>query len=227
MISTVLFDLDGTLIDTAPDMANALNLTLEREGRGPLTFDEIRNHVSHGSTAMIRLGFPEITDTSEHNRLKQTFLDIYESNLHLDSCLFPGMAAVLAYIEAQDMNWGVVTNKPAWLTNPLMDSLGLLERSATTISGDTTDQRKPHPKPMLIACEEAGSNPGACIYIGDAERDITAGKAAMMQTLIAGYGYIDNSQQPELWGANGIIDEPREILDWIGQNDTSKHPLAR
>jgi phosphoglycolate phosphatase len=227
MIRTVLFDLDGTLIDTAPDMANALNLTLEREGRPPLSFAEIRNHVSHGSSAMIHLGFPDITDMAEHMRLKQDFLDIYKSNLHLDSSLFPGMAAVLAYIESQGMNWGVVTNKPGWLTNPLMESLGLLKRSATTISGDTTDQRKPHPKPMLIACEEAGSSPGTCIYIGDAERDITAGKAAMMQTLVARYGYIDDSQQPQDWGADGMIDDPRDILDWIGFDDASRHPLAR
>jgi N-acetyl-D-muramate 6-phosphate phosphatase len=227
MIRTVLFDLDGTLIDTAPDMAYALNKTLEQENRSPLPFNIIRNQVSHGSSALIRLGFPDVTSETDHEQLKQRFLDIYQGNLHLDSCLFPGMAAVLAYIENQGMNWGVVTNKPGWLTNPLMESLGLLHRSATTISGDTTDQRKPHPKPMLIACEEAGSNPASCLYIGDAERDISAGKAALMKTLVAKYGYIDEQQNPETWGADGMIEEPRDILEWIGLETSAAHPLAR
>ena len=226
-VRTVLFDLDGTLVDTAPDMACALNRIREEEGQPHLPYELIRDQVSNGSAALIRLAFGQGDDDERHTDLKERFLEIYRSNLNLDSSLFPGMAPVLAYIEQRDMNWGVVTNKPAWLTDPLMKALGLEERSISTISGDTTDQRKPHPKPLLIACEQAGSSPAECIYVGDALRDIEAGRAAMMRTLVALYGYIDSTQQPHQWGADGMIQDPRELMDWIRHETAGEHPLAR
>jgi len=226
-VRTILFDLDGTLVDTAPDLAFALNRIREEEGLPDLPYPLIREQVSNGSAALIRLAFGDDQGPERFAKLKSRFLEIYQSNLNLDSCLFPGMAAVLAFIERRDMNWGVVTNKPAWLTDPLMQALGLAERSISTISGDTTDQRKPHPKPLLIACEAAGSTPAECIYVGDALRDIEAGRAAMMRTLVALYGYIDNDQRPQEWGADGLLEEPRELLHWLNLDDALTHPLAR
>jgi 2-phosphoglycolate phosphatase len=226
-VRTILFDLDGTLVDTAPDMAYALNRIREEEGHPHLPYELIREQVSNGSAALIRLAFGDNQDATRHTELKDRFLEIYRSNLNLDSCLFPGMAAVLAFIEQRGMNWGVVTNKPAWLTDPLMEALGLAERSISTISGDSTDQRKPHPKPLLIACEAAGSTPAECIYVGDALRDIEAGRAAMMRTLVALYGYIDAAQHPADWGADGLIEDPRELLHWLNLDAAHRHPLAR
>ena len=214
-IRTVLFDLDGTLLDTAPDMAAALNAILTEEGFPQLPFEHIRNHVSHGSNALVELGFGKEQTEEDFLRRRQRFLDVYNENLHLDTELFPGMASLLAYIERHQMTWGVVTNKPAFLTDPLMASLGLSERAACIVSGDTTDERKPHPKPMLHACELAGSRAEECVYVGDASRDIEAGRRAGMPTLIAMYGYIDEFQKPEEWGAEGMVNEPREIVDWL------------
>jgi len=226
-VRTILFDLDGTLIDTAPDMAAALNFTLEQEGREHLPYETIREKVSHGGKALIELAFGDIKEASRLGRLKDDFLETYRNNLYLDSELFPGMAPVLAYIEQRGLNWGVVTNKPEWLTLPLMEGLGLTSRSISTICGDTTDKSKPHPKPLLVACEQAGSIPAECLYIGDAERDIVAGRAAMMRTLVAMYGYIDSGQAPDQWGDDGLIDDPRQILEWLSQPSAREHPLAR
>ncbi|WP_006788274.1 HAD family hydrolase [Thiorhodospira sibirica] len=213
-LQAVFFDLDGTLIDTAPDMYAALHtLGLEEQVEIP-PFSTVRGYVSHGTSALIRLGFPDV-DAPRFEHLRQRFLQIYAENLHLNTELFPGMMAVLAYLEHQGMPWGIVTNKPANLTDPLVRSLGLDTRAVSVVSGDTTDQRKPHPKPLLLACEQAGIAPAQCLYIGDASRDIEAGLAAGMQTLIALYGYIDNTQQPDAWGAHGVIHEPRDIVPWL------------
>ena len=214
-ISTILFDLDGTLLDTAPDLAAALNRLLEEEGQEPLPFERIRNHVSHGSIALVRLGFGQDQAPDVFERRRTRLLEIYNANLYLATTPFPGMEALLAFIERKGMRWGVVTNKPAWLTDPLMDAMELSSRAACVVSGDTTDERKPHPKPLLHACELAGSPPRECVYVGDARRDVEAARAANMSTLVARYGYIDADERPEDWGADAIIDEPREILDWL------------
>lgn len=211
---TILFDLDGTLADTAPDLYAAQALLSREQGREPLPFEAVRNHVSHGSSALVKLAFPEAQGEA-FEQLRERFLELYAQNLFLDTVLFPGMETLLAWIESQGLNWGVVTNKPAFLTDPLMASLGLSQRAACIVSGDTVDERKPHPKPMWHACELAGSRPVECLYVGDAERDIQAGRSAGMATLIALYGYIDETQRPEQWGASGMIREPREILDWM------------
>jgi phosphoglycolate phosphatase len=214
-VSTLLFDLDGTLADTAPDLAQALNRLLEEHGREPLPFERIRNQVSNGSTAMVRLGF------GEHPRfeaLRERFLELYAENLDLESRLFPGMETLLAFLERSGLQWGVVTNKPAFLTDPLMRRLGLEQRAACVVSGDTTAERKPHPEPLFHACRIAGVTPADCIYVGDAERDIEAGRAAGMDTLVALYGYIEPDLDPQDWGACALINEPREILDWMLQS---------
>ena len=212
-IRTVLFDLDGTLIDTAPDMANALNLLFAEEGKTALPYNDIRPIVSNGSVALVQLGFGEHTPDLE--RLKQRYLDIYQTHLCEASKLFDGMGELLQHIEQHNMNWGVVTNKPGWLTEPLMQQMGLTTRAATIICGDTTKNRKPHPEPMYLACKQAGSEPSQCIYIGDAQRDIEAGNNAGMKTVIALYGYIDASENIDGWQAHHRIQHPREILEFI------------
>jgi phosphoglycolate phosphatase len=223
VIQTVLFDLDGTLADTAPDMAFALNQVLNEEDLPSLPLLRVRNHVSHGTAHLIRLGFGEDQADNDYRRRIKRFLDIYQARLCADTILFPGMPELLARLESLQLNWGVVTNKPGWLTNPLMEQLGLHLRSACTISGDTTAERKPHPLPMLTAAKLAGSDPQQCLYLGDAERDIQAGHAAKMSTLIAAWGYIDEQQQPQQWGADGTIAEPLQTLQWLQHRS---HPQA-
>jgi len=215
-IQTVLFDLDGTLLDTAPDLANALNAVLRLNKQPPLPFERIRPAVSHGGRALIELGFKLNPDHPEFDPLKKQLLDYYQSHIADQTTLFPGMSEVLNSIEQQGINWGVVTNKPAWLTEPLMDALDLTRRAATIVSGDTVDERKPHPAPLLYACKVASSKPDSCLYIGDAERDIEAGHNAGMSTLVAMFGYLMAEDEPESWGATALIEQPSDILNWIG-----------
>ncbi|MEN8763017.1 MAG: HAD-IA family hydrolase [Thiogranum sp.] len=214
-IQTVLFDLDGTLLDTAADLANALNAVLRLNKQPALPFEQIRPVVSHGGQALIELGFKLCPDHPEFAPLKNQLLDYYQSHIADRTTLFPGMSEVLDTIEQRGMNWGVVTNKPAWLTEPLMDALDLTRRASTIVSGDTVDERKPHPAPLLYACKIVGSKPDACLYIGDAERDITAGHKAGMFTLVAMFGYLMAEDEPENWGATALIQQPSDILKWL------------
>lgn len=214
-IQTVLFDLDGTLADTAGDLANALNATLEHEGQPPLEFNKIRPHVSHGGIALIKLGFQINEDHPDFERLRQYFLDYYKKNICQLTKLFKNMDNVLASLLDAGMNWGIVTNKPGYLTNPLIEAMEFPNQPVCVVSSDTTKNRKPHPEPMLHACKIAGSLPENCLYVGDAERDIEAGLAAGMKTLVAMYGYINDEDQPDTWGAHGKIHEPENILDWL------------
>ncbi len=214
-VSCVLFDLDGTLVDTAPDLAYALNRTLINHGREPLPFEVIRPSVSLGGVAMVKLGFNLDETDPEFTPLRNEFLAIYRDNLSLHSSLFPGMEQVLARLEDMNASWGIVTNKPAWLTNPLMQALQLDTRTDCIVSGDTLEQRKPHPAPLLHACEVLRCMPEETLYVGDARRDIEAGTNAGMMTLVAAYGYIDTAENPQNWGADGLIDSPEEILSWV------------
>ena len=215
VIECVLFDLDGTLADTAPDMIAALNVVLHEEQRPSIPLCEARDHVSNGSAALVKLAFGEHQTEKDFERRKQRFLSHYQSDLCVHTQLFPGMNELLDAIERNNLSWGVVTNKPGWLTDPLMSALELDKRAICIISGDTLTERKPHPLPMLTAAERAATSPLNCLYIGDAERDIEAGKAAGMQTLIARYGYISSDQTPHTWGANGNIEYPLEALNWL------------
>ena len=214
-IKTVLFDLDGTLIDTAPDMAAALEILCQEENQPALPYEQVRPVVSNGSNALIKLAFGDIQDPARLEHLRQRYLEIYQQNICIDSTPFEGIDEVLDHIESHGLNWGVVTNKPGWLTLPLMDSLRLAQRAATIVSGDTTNNSKPHPDPMHHACDEADSDSGECLYVGDARRDIEAGNNAGMKTLIASYGYIDEADDVTTWGADGIINKPEEILSHL------------
>ncbi len=210
----VLFDLDGTLVHTAGDLLSALNRVLDAEGRERLPMSAVRDFVSHGTNKLLRIAFGEDQPEADFARRRALFLDLYRNNICEYSRLFPGTSAVLDSIERDGGCWGIVTNKPAFLTDPLIYELELEERVACVISGDTTAETKPHPLPMLTAAEQAGVAPEACIYVGDAQRDIEAGNAAGMLTLIADWGYIDTAQQPEQWGADGRVQHMQDVLDW-------------
>ena len=212
-IKTVLFDLDGTLADTAPDLANALNYVLKKHHYTPLPYEKIRPIVSHGGIALITLGFGE--DHPEFDTFYKELLDHYLNNIANETTLFPGMDELLLALEKDNINWGVVTNKPAWLTEPLLDALDLSARAVTIVSGDTLDQRKPHPAPLLHACQQAGSKAEECIYVGDAERDIEAGNRAGMLSLVALFGYIADTDTPNDWGAFSSINSPQAIIPII------------
>ncbi len=214
-LRTVLFDLDGTLADTAPDLAFALNSLLEQEEHDALPLAAIRPVVSLGSPGLLFLGFALRPTDARYAGLRQRLLDIYAHHITRNTRLFPGMTELLSEIEARGMNWGVVTNKPAFLTGPLMERLGLTQRAACIVSGDTLSQSKPHPAPMLHACKQAGSQAHQCLYVGDAQSDIEAGQRAGMKTLVALFGYLPPHENPEDWGADGMIDHPGAVLDWI------------
>ena len=210
----VLFDLDGTLLDTAPDMSAALNALRRLEGLAPLPFEAIRPHVSHGAARLVEVGFG-CRAGERFESLRQRYLQLYRNDLAAGTRLFDGLGEVLAELEARRIPWGVVTNKPARFTLPLMDALGLDARAACIVSGDTCPFPKPHPGPLLTAAELAGVAPQECIYLGDAERDVEAAVAAGMEVLIANYGYLGEDDRPEEWGAHGRIDTPQELLVYL------------
>ena len=220
-IKTVLFDLDGTLLDTAPDLAAALNAVLRANGREPLPFEAIRPVVSHGGRALIEPGFGLDPGHPEFEPLRRQLLDHYQAHIADRTRPFPGMEAVLETLEARGIDWGVVTNKPGWLTEPLLQKLGLLDRAACVVSGDTLAERKPHPAPLLHACELTGESPSRCLYVGDAQRDIEAGRNAGMPTLVALFGYFLAGDRPETWGADALIEHPAGILDWLDTANAS------
>ncbi len=213
-IQAVLFDLDGTLADTAPDMVGALNLLCLERGKEPIPFPVARPHVSHGSRALVNLGFPDASET-DAAMLVARFLELYRRNLCTATQVFDEMNEVLATLERQRIEWGIVTNKPAYLTDPLIELLKLSGRTRCVISGDTLPERKPHAMPLLHASELLSVRPERCLYVGDAERDIVAGRAAGMYTLVACYGYIVEDENPAGWQADGLIDRPRDILAWL------------
>lgn len=219
MIKSVFLDLDGTLADTAPDLAAALNQLRRERGKPELPYREVRPVVSQGGDAMIQLAFNTDTANDTFAELRKRFLQIYEQRLHDGTRLFPGMESVLEQLEQTGLTWGVVTNKPSWLTNPLMQKLGLETRAGCIVSGDSTEYKKPHPAPMLYACEISNSRPETSVYVGDARRDIEAGRAAGMRTIVADYGYIADEECSTDWQADAHISQPLELMDWIHQQN--------
>jgi len=214
-IDTVLFDLDGTLLDTAADMAAALNAVLTRRRRATLPFEIIRPHVSKGGMALLQLGFGIGAEDAQAEALYHELLEQYRGRLCAETRLFPGMEALLARIEGSARRWGVVTNKPGFLTEPLLRGMRLAERSACVVSGDTLEKRKPFPEPLLHACALIGADAARAIYIGDDARDIEAGRRAGMRTLAAAYGYITPDDNPHDWGADAVVAHAEEIWQWL------------
>lgn len=215
MIRTVLFDLDGTLVDTAPDLGHALNLQLAKHGKPVLADAAIRPFASHGSKGLIGLGFGLSPDDDDFILMRDEYLDIYESVLTRKPVLFDGMQTALNGLTNQSLTWGIVTNKPGRFTVPLVASMGLDQQAACVISGDDAPRPKPSPETLLLACEQVQVKAEQCLYVGDAERDIEAGRAAGMKTVVALYGYIDKTDQPLTWGADYSIERPQDLLRFI------------
>jgi phosphoglycolate phosphatase len=213
-LSCVLFDLDGTLVDTAPDLIACLNKALKTHGFNTVSSDFIKPFISYGAVAMINKSVEAIDEKTE-NQILETMLTLYQNNIAEHSQFFNGMTETLKTIESLGLKWGIVTNKRERFTNPLVDALDLKQRVACIISGDTTANSKPHPEPMLTACAQANVKPEECVYIGDALHDITAGKSANMKTLAAVYGYLKPDDIPSNWGADALIESPQQLTSWI------------
>lgn len=214
-LSCVLFDLDGTLVDTAPDLIACLNATLAAHGLNTVSPAQVKPFISWGALAMINASVtPEISENHRAEML-DAMLTHYENNIAEHTVFFTGMVETLATIEQHGLKWGVVTNKRQRFTTPLMDALQLTDRAACIISGDTTANPKPHSDPMIAACTQANVNPRECVYIGDALHDITAGKSVQMKTLAAVYGYLKPTDTPETWGADALIASPAQLTTWI------------
>ncbi len=210
----ILFDLDGTLIDTAPDMVAALLGMQKEHGLALLPYDLARSHVSNGAAGLVRLAFPE-ADEVQAKRLHQEYLARYEDAVCVESTLFPDLDGLLDKLDAGGRPWGVVTNKPKRMTTPLLAGLGLGARAACAISGDTLPQRKPHPAPLLLASQQIGVPAEKTVYVGDSVRDIEAGRAAGMFTIVASYGYITDDDDPGSWDADLIAGDTRELADYL------------
>lgn len=214
-IQAVFFDLDGTLLDTAPDLAYALNQVLKKRGLNPVPLSKFRFHIYGGGPTMIQFGFGIDSSHEKYESIHNEFLEIYMRTLTMKTQLFSGMDKVLNFLDQHSLPWGIVTNKPAWLTEPILSHFGLGERCRCVISGDTLMFKKPHPQPLLHACQLANVNPIHCAYIGDTHDDIIASKAANMFAVGVTYGYHPEQSQPQNWGADKLVESPLEILNWL------------
>jgi phosphoglycolate phosphatase len=216
-IRAVLFDLDGTLADTAPDLAGALNRLLAERGRESVPLERARPVTSSGARGMLRVGFGIDPAHAEYEALRTRFLDLYAENICRETRLFDGIGELLGSIERRGLPWGVVTNKAERFTFPLLAALGLARRAACVVGGDTTGRTKPHPDPLLHAARALGLAPAACLYLGDDLRDVRAARAAGMPVLAAAYGYLGEEGDPGAWGADGVIAHPLEALNHLGK----------
>jgi phosphoglycolate phosphatase len=210
-VEAVLLDLDGTLADTAPDLVRALNHLLVAEGLPRMPYAIARNVASNGATGLLKLGFGEQQTDAELETRRARFLAAYAENLCIESKLFIDIDCISH--EEDDILWGIVTNKPEALTLPLLARLGVRDAPGCVVGGDRLPQRKPHPAPLRLAAKELGVEPARCVYVGDAPRDIDAGRAAEMATIAAAYGYIRPSEDPRSWGADLVIRRPRDLPD--------------
>lgn len=207
----VFFDLDGTLLDTAPDMALALNIQREVHGKKPLPFSEVRPYVSHGAAAMLRIGFGLEPHHKEFEEFRIQYLNIYADNIAVHTQLFTGLQDLLDTLSNNNIAWGIATNKPEFLTVPLLEALKLRDSCSALVCGDTVKPTKPHPNPLFSAAQQAGVKPVQAVYVGDAWRDIAAGRAAGMKTVVAEYGYIQPEDLIHEWRADAIVKESTDL----------------
>lgn len=214
MIKALLFDLDGTFADTAPDLARAINIMREARKLPPLPIDVTRPVTSLGGRGMLGVGFSMTPDHPDYAAMREEFLELYAQNLCLETRVFPGIPDLLERIEQQGIKWGIVTNKAERFAKPLIDLLGLGTRCACVIGGDTTAHTKPHPAPLLAASRALDIEPSSCVYVGDDRRDVEAGRAAGMRTIAVRYGYL-NGEAPDAWGADAVVDCPEDVLQHL------------
>jgi len=212
----MLFDLDGTLADTAPDLAGALNRLLTELGRATIPTKVTRPHTSSGARGLIQAGLGIGPEHPDYEQLKSRFLDLYARHICIESKLFAGMPELLQSLERAGMPWGIVTNKASRFTEPLLKAMGLYDRAACVVSGDTTPHPKPHPAPLLHACGLLGLEPAECLYVGDDLRDIQSARAAGMPVVAAAFGYLGEAGDPHAWEANAVISKPAELLGLAG-----------
>ncbi len=217
-VNAVLFDLDGTLADTSPDMADTLNQLLIKYGKPTLDYEIVRNNTSRGSMALVQLGFNEPLAEKHSYELRDEFLKMYANNLCNRTTLFPGVTELLEYLDACGIPWGIVTNKPGRLAEPLVQELGLAFNAVCMISGDTLTRRKPDPDQLHHAANILGISEQGIIYMGDDPRDVIAGKAANMKTAVAAYGYIQDNEDPRDWDADIIFHQALDLKDWLFSN---------
>ena len=210
----VLLDLDGTLLDTAPDMVGAMNELRREESLDPLPFEQGRRLVSHGATALVRLAFPKAAEP-EFTALRERFLQIYSRRVCVETTIYEGVSESLGRLESAGIAWGVVTNKPSWLAKPLLERLALRQRAGVLVCGDTVAERKPHPAPLLLGANRLSVAPEECTYIGDAERDVLAARAAGMKVFVAMFGYIGVDERPMAWPATGWLDTPKAMCSFL------------
>ncbi|AOZ49631.1 HAD family hydrolase [Chromobacterium vaccinii] len=215
MIKAVLFDLDGTLADTARDLGAALNRLLAEEGRAPLSYELIRPVASHGARGLVQLGFGADLDADRMEALRVRFMDLYDANLAGETTLFDGVNELISELDRRGVAWGIITNKSMRFTDRLVPWLPFAIPPAVIVSGDTVGVAKPDPKPMLHATSQIGIAPEHCMYVGDAERDIQAGRNVGMKTVLVSWGYFSEQDKPEQWGADIDIDHPLQLLDHL------------
>jgi 2-phosphoglycolate phosphatase len=212
--NAVLFDLDGTLVDTAPDMVAVLHRLQQEQGIEPTAYEIARSNVSNGAVGLLTLGFPEV-EIEFGDAFHQEYLERYSEMVCQESRIFDQLDGLLEQLEEMDCPWGVVTNKPEQLTVPLLIELGLAERSSCIVSGDTLAVRKPEPDQLLLACDLIGVDPRTAIYVGDAERDIEAGRRAGTATIAASYGYVTEDDDPREWDADVIATTTEELTQIV------------
>lgn len=212
----VLFDLDGTLLDTAPDFCAVLQTMAQERGDSPVPESRVRQTVSNGARALVEMAFGTRPDEPDFEPLLERLLTLYGQQIKASrSVLYPGMDELLRYLEEQHIPWGVVTNKAVRFSAPLLEAMALHSRCAVLICPDHVTRSKPDPEPLLLACQNLGRKPAAGLYVGDHERDISAGRAAGMYTVAAAYGYLAVDDPAQRWGADMIIDEAQALTRWL------------
>ena len=219
-VRAVLFDLDGTLVDTAPDLVGCVQDVMRARGARPLPFKTLRHYVSRGMRGLLTAAYgADFIDSEQYPGVLEHCLKLYSGRLAEQSGLFPGMRRVLDRLAAQRISWGVVTNKPEYLTRPLLEALDLARECAVTVGGGTTNHTKPHPEPMLFAARQLALKPQACVLLGDDPRDIQAARSAGMSALAAAWGYFPPEEDLSAWGAAAILQTPPDLLEWLKEKE--------
>ncbi len=215
VVRAVLFDLDGTLIDSAPDLAGAANRLRAEHGLEPLPYERLRPMVGAGARGMVGVAFGVLPGDARFEPLRDAFLARYESGMLDRTHVFEGMHELLNALEAAGIAWGIVTNKATRFAVPVAEGLGLSPRAGALVCGDTTAHAKPHPEPLWEAARRLGHAPADCIYVGDDLRDVQAGRAAGMATVVAAWGYLGQAESIGQWGADAIVESPTSLLNWL------------